>query len=61
MSYAQLAEEDARLFRLLGRHPGPDFTADSAALAGAEAPGPGLDRLAGAHLVTEGAGGRLTR
>lgn len=63
MSYAQLAEEDARLFRLLGRHPGPDFTADSAALAGtgAEAAGPVLDRLAGAHLVTGDVGGRLTR
>jgi hypothetical protein len=38
VSYAQLVEEDARLFRRLGLHPGPDFTADSAAaLAGAEA------------------------
>jgi tetratricopeptide (TPR) repeat protein len=62
VSYARLAEEDARLFRLLGLHPGPDFTAESAAAlagTGAEAAGPVLDRLAGAHLVTEDASGRF--
>jgi tetratricopeptide (TPR) repeat protein len=62
VSYAQLAEEDARLFRLLGLHPGPDFTASSAAaLAGTEdeVAGSALDRLAGAHLVTEDAAGRF--
>jgi tetratricopeptide (TPR) repeat protein len=62
VSYAQLAGEDARLFRLLGLHPGPDFTADSAAaLAGTEAEAAGLvlDRLAGVHLVTEDAAGRF--
>jgi tetratricopeptide (TPR) repeat protein len=63
VSYAQLAQEDARLFRLLGLHPGPDFTAGSAAaLAGvrAEATGPVLDRLAGAYLVTEDTAGRFS-
>jgi tetratricopeptide (TPR) repeat protein len=63
VSYAQLPAEDARLFRLLGLHPGPGFTAGSAAaLAGtaAEAAGPALDRLAGAHLVTEDSAGRFS-
>jgi tetratricopeptide (TPR) repeat protein len=62
VSYAQLAGVDARLFRLLGLHPGPDFdTAAAAALAGTEpeAAGPVLDRLAEAHLVTEDAAGRF--
>ena len=62
VSYAQLALEDARLFRLLGLYPGPDFdVAAAAALAGTEAEeaGPALDRLAGAHLVTEDASGRF--
>jgi tetratricopeptide (TPR) repeat protein len=61
VSYRQLAEEDARLFRLLGLHPGPDFGDDSAAaLAGTtvEEAGPVLDRLAEAHLVTEDVGGQ---
>jgi tetratricopeptide (TPR) repeat protein len=61
LSYAQLAQEDARLFRLLGLHPGPDFDANSAAaLAGTEAGAAGLvlDRLAGTHLVAEDAAGR---
>ena len=62
VSYRQLAEGDARLFRLLGLHPGPDFdAAAAAALAGTEpeAPGPVLDRLADAYLVTEAAAGRF--
>ncbi len=62
VSYAQLAEGDARLFRLLGLHPGPDFTAAAAAsLAGTgpEEAGPVLDRLAEAHLVTEDASSRF--
>jgi tetratricopeptide (TPR) repeat protein len=61
VSYRQLAEEDARLFRLLGLHPGPDFDVmAAAALAGTEpAAGPVLDRLAEAHLVTEDAEGRF--
>jgi tetratricopeptide (TPR) repeat protein len=62
VSFAQLAQEDARVFRLLGLHPGPDFDAGSAAAlagTGPEAAGPVLDRLAGAHLVTEDAAGRF--
>ena len=63
ISYRQLAAEDARLFRLLGLHPGPDFDITSAAaLAGTEneAAGPVLDRLAGAYLVTEDSAGRFS-
>jgi tetratricopeptide (TPR) repeat protein len=63
VSYRQLTEEDARLFRLLGLHPGPDFTAAAAAAALAdidnEAVGPVLGRLAEAYLVTEDAAGRF--
>jgi tetratricopeptide (TPR) repeat protein len=62
VSYAQLAARDARLFRLLGLHPGPDFTAGSAAAlagTGAGAAGPVLDRLAGVYLVTEDKAGRF--
>jgi tetratricopeptide (TPR) repeat protein len=62
VSYAQLAAEDARLFRLLGLHPGPDFDAGSAAAlagTGAEVASLVLDRLAGAHLVAEDATGRF--
>ena len=62
-SYAQLAAKDARLFRLLGLHPGPDWDTclAAAALAGAEpeAAEPALDRLAEAHMVTEEALGRF--
>ena len=62
VSYRQLATGDARMFRLLGLHPGPDFDVMSAAaLAGAEVGAAGLvlDRLAQAHLVTEDATGRF--
>jgi tetratricopeptide (TPR) repeat protein len=62
VSYQQLAEPDARLFRLLGLHPGPDFTvAAAAALAGTEgeAAESALGRLAAAHLVTEDTVGRF--
>jgi hypothetical protein len=34
VSYELLEQGDARVFRLLGLHPGPDFTAAAAALAG---------------------------
>jgi tetratricopeptide (TPR) repeat protein len=62
VSYQQLAEQDARLFRMLGLHPGPDFTATAAAaLAGtdddvAEA---ALGRLAAAQLIAEDTVGRF--
>ena len=62
VSYQQLAEEDARLFRLLGLHPGPDLTtAAAAALTGMEprAAASVLDRLTEAHLVNEEAPGRF--
>jgi tetratricopeptide (TPR) repeat protein len=56
VSYRQLAQEDARLFRLLGLHPGPDFdVASVAALAGTEpeAAESVLERLVEAYLVVE--------
>ncbi|MET8764184.1 BTAD domain-containing putative transcriptional regulator [Lentzea sp. NPDC004782] len=57
-SYAALPEEAARLFRLLGLVPGPDFSVAAAtALLGAEA-GPGLDLLADAHLLLQPVPGR---
>jgi DNA-binding SARP family transcriptional activator/tetratricopeptide (TPR) repeat protein len=60
-SYCTLSAPTARLFRLLGLHPGPDVTADAAAsLAGipvAQAR-PLLADLARAHLVTEPTAGR---
>ena len=62
LSYQQLADGDARLFRLLGLHPGPDFdVAAAASLAGIqdEEAGRVLDRLAEAHLVTEAGSGRF--
>jgi tetratricopeptide (TPR) repeat protein len=62
VSYQQLAGEDARLFRLLGLHPGPDFTAAAAAAlarTGEEAAELVLGRLAEAHLVIEDSTGRF--
>jgi DNA-binding SARP family transcriptional activator/tetratricopeptide (TPR) repeat protein/DNA-binding Xre family transcriptional regulator len=62
-SYLTLTADAARLFRLLGLHPGPDIAAPAAAsLAGAPPGqvGPLLAELAQAHLVTEHAPGRYT-
>jgi len=62
VSYAQLADGEAKMFRLLGLHPGTDFDAGAAAsLAGidVEAAWPVLDRLVLAYLVTETAAGRF--
>jgi DNA-binding SARP family transcriptional activator/tetratricopeptide (TPR) repeat protein len=60
-SYEQLSPAAARLFRLLGSHPGPDISAPAAAsLAGVE-PAQArhlLAELAGAHLTAEHAPGR---
>ena len=56
VSYRLLTDADARLFRLLGLHPGPEFDVPSAAaLAGIEAgtAGPVVNRLVEAYLVTE--------
>jgi tetratricopeptide (TPR) repeat protein len=62
-SYQQLSPAAARLFRLLGLHPGPDATACAAASLAAlpvdEARGL-LAELARAHLVTERSPGRFT-
>jgi DNA-binding SARP family transcriptional activator/tetratricopeptide (TPR) repeat protein len=60
-SYRTLPPEAARLFRLLGLHPGPDLTAPQAASMAGVPVGqvrPLLAELAGAHLVTEHAPGR---
>jgi DNA-binding SARP family transcriptional activator len=62
-SYHALGEEAARLFRLLGLHPGPDIAAAAAAsltgLAVARVR-PLLLELCGAHLLTEHSPGRYT-
>jgi tetratricopeptide (TPR) repeat protein len=61
-SYRELAPETARMFRLLGLHPGPEVGVPAAAsLAGSQA-GPAreiLAELARAHLVTERSPGRF--
>ncbi|WP_020669214.1 AfsR/SARP family transcriptional regulator [Amycolatopsis nigrescens] len=54
LSYHRLGAEQQRMFRLLARSPGPDFTAETAAaLAGTRIATARrlLDRLAGAHLI----------
>jgi tetratricopeptide (TPR) repeat protein/transcriptional regulator with XRE-family HTH domain len=60
-SYRQLTGEAARMFRLLGLHPGPDIcVAAAASLAGRAQPQARalLDELARAHLITEHLPGR---
>jgi DNA-binding SARP family transcriptional activator/tetratricopeptide (TPR) repeat protein len=62
-SYQALSADAARLFRLLGLHPGPDTsTAAAASLAGVQQPRARslLDELTAAQLVTEHAPGRFT-
>ena len=62
VSYRQLPESDARMFRLLGLHPCPDLDVSAAAsLAGIDAADAELvlDRLARVHLITENASGRF--
>ena len=61
-SYQQLSPQAARLFRLLGLHPGPDTTAYAAASLAASPTGQArgsLAELARAHLVTEHSPGRF--
>ncbi len=62
-SYDQLSEPAARMFRLLGLHPGPDISSSAAAsLAGiprAEASA-ALRELAATHMVAEHLPGRFT-
>ncbi|WP_250006479.1 BTAD domain-containing putative transcriptional regulator [Actinoplanes sp. M2I2] len=57
-SYHRLPGPAARLFRLLSRHPGPDFTAAAAASLAGE-PDPPLADLAAAHLISSPAPGRF--
>lgn len=61
-SYALLPPPAARLFRLLGCHPGPEIDAPAcAALVGApDPPGPALAALTAAHLLSEHSPGRYT-
>jgi len=62
-SYRQLSPPAARLFRLLGLHPGPDVAAPAAASMAGVATGAGrplLAELARSHLVAEHAPGRYT-
>ncbi|WP_154697504.1 tetratricopeptide repeat protein [Lentzea guizhouensis] len=61
-SYRALPQPAARLFRLLGRHPGPDHSAAAAAaLAGVDVPAARrlLDVLRSAHLVEQTAPDRF--
>jgi hypothetical protein len=61
-SYQQLAAPAARMFRLLGLHPGPDVTALAAASLAATAPQRAnllLRELTRAHLLAEHAPGRF--
>lgn len=60
-SYRTLSPPAARLFRLLGLHPGPDVSARAAASMAGTAPdatGPLLRELSQAHLVAEDGAGR---
>jgi transcriptional regulator with XRE-family HTH domain len=62
-SYRALSPAAARLFRLLGLHPGPDLTADAAAALAGCAPAAGvilLRELTRLHLLTEHQPGRYT-
>ena len=61
-SYEQLSPAGARLFRLLGLHPGPDFTVRAAASLAGITPARArrlLVELARASLLTEQAPGRF--
>jgi len=61
-SYRRLAPAAARLFRLLGQHPGHSITAPAAASLAAlplDQVRPLLAELAAAHLITEPADGRF--
>ncbi|MBO0817605.1 MAG: tetratricopeptide repeat protein, partial [Actinobacteria bacterium] len=59
-SYRQLSAPAARMFRLLGLHPGPDVSVPAAAsLAGDTGARATLDELARAHLLTEHLPGRF--
>ena len=54
VSYRELEDQDARVFRFLGLYPGPDFSDDAVgrlAALGTAVAGQILDRLARAHLL----------
>jgi DNA-binding SARP family transcriptional activator len=56
MSYARLTAPTQRMFRLLGLAPGPDITAETAAVLADTSPALAerlLDQLAAAHLIEE--------
>jgi len=60
-SYSQLSDESARMFRLLGLHPGPDISVPAAAsLAATDQPSARrlLRELTRVHLITEHIPGR---
>jgi DNA-binding SARP family transcriptional activator len=60
-SYQQLSDESARMFRLLGLHPGPDISVPAAASLAAIADADArrlLHELARAHLIAEHVPGR---
>src|SRR5580704_10090542 len=60
-SYRQLSDEPARMFRLLGLHPGPDITVPAAASLAALAEADArrlLQGLSRAHLIAEHVPGR---
>ncbi len=60
-SYRQLTSPAARMFRLLGVHPGPDISAPAAASLAGVSPAAArhaLAELTGAHLLTEHSPGR---
>ena len=60
-SYNALGDRAARMFRLLGVHPGPDITAPAAArlaATGGDEARAALNELAAAHLLTEHVPGR---
>ena len=62
-SYQTLTPTTARLFRLLGMHPGPDISLPAAASLAALDPDPtrhALDELIRAHLITEHSPGRYS-
>jgi tetratricopeptide (TPR) repeat protein len=62
-SYQALSEDSARLFRLLGLHPGPDISAPAAASLAAlpvDRTRALLAQLTRAHLLTEHVSGRFT-
>jgi DNA-binding SARP family transcriptional activator len=63
LSYQQLAPAERRLFRLLGRHPGTDFDAWSAAALAGTTPDRArtlLEALVDAHLLRPYGAGRYT-